>query len=302
MSESGKRPHIAVCICTYRRQEWLARLLGHLGRQETQGVFTYSVVVADNDAAGSARVVVEEFRAGGAVEVAYGIEPEKNIAAIRNKSLEMARGEWVAFIDDDEFPVPDWLLRLYRAACDFEAAGVLGPVRPHFEEGAPEWARRSGLYDRREYETGHVLPWRETRTGNVLFRSDILDEETPAFDEQFGTGGEDQDFFRRMIEKGKVFVWCNEAVVHETVPPIRWDKKTMVKRALLRGKNTLRHSDRKALGLVKSLVAVAGYALALPVLALVGKHLYMRYLIKACDHLGKLAAFLGVNPVEERVG
>ena len=105
-----------------------------------------------------------------------------------------------------------------------------------------------------------------------------------------------------MIERGHRFVWCNEAVAYETVPPIRWDKKIMMQRALLRGKNTLKHADIKFLGLLKSLLAVVAYGLALPFLALAGMHLFMRYLIKLCDHLGKLLAVLGINPVRERVG
>ena len=47
--------------------------------------------------------------------------------------------------------------------------------------------------------------------------------------------GEDQDFFRRMIDHGHVFIWCNEAVAYEVVPPIRWKRTFMLKRALLRG-------------------------------------------------------------------
>ena len=42
-------PHICVLICTYKRPQMLARLLDGLVSQDTGGLFTYSVVVADND-------------------------------------------------------------------------------------------------------------------------------------------------------------------------------------------------------------------------------------------------------------
>ena len=41
--------HIGVCVCTYKRPELLKRLLDGLRNQETGGLFTYSIVVADNE-------------------------------------------------------------------------------------------------------------------------------------------------------------------------------------------------------------------------------------------------------------
>ena len=55
-------PHICVCVCTYKRPLMLTRLLTELNRQETGGLFTYSIVVADNDEAKSAEPTVTEFR------------------------------------------------------------------------------------------------------------------------------------------------------------------------------------------------------------------------------------------------
>src|SRR5947199_8829379 len=56
-----EKPHISVCICTYKRPALLRRLLEELGRQETGGLFTFSIIVADNDASRSADAVVSRF-------------------------------------------------------------------------------------------------------------------------------------------------------------------------------------------------------------------------------------------------
>ena len=58
--------------------------------------------------------------------------------------------------------------------------------------------------------------------------------------------------------------------------------------------------EGKKLGVVKSLIAVSAYGIALPVLQLLGHHLFMKYLVKLCDHGGKLLGLLGLNPVRER--
>jgi hypothetical protein len=51
---------------------------------------------------------------------------------------------------------------------------------------------------------------------------------------------------------------------------------------------------------LKSLVAIPLYAVALPFLQVMGHHMFMRYLVKEGDHLGKMAAYLGINIVKQR--
>src|SRR6185436_2437484 len=100
-------PHISVCICTFRRLPFLRRLLAALAVQETGALFTYSVVVADNDPRQSAKPVVSDWSAAGStMQVSYCLEPRQNIALTRNKALEHANGDFIAFIDDDEWPTP----------------------------------------------------------------------------------------------------------------------------------------------------------------------------------------------------
>ena len=106
--------NISVCVCTYRRNESLEQLLRNLARQRTGGLFEYSIVVVDNDAGGHARETVTRIQAELRLDVTYSIEPERTIAAARNHTLQLARGNYVGIIDDDELPPPDWLLRMYE--------------------------------------------------------------------------------------------------------------------------------------------------------------------------------------------
>jgi len=144
------------------------------------------------------------------------------------------------------------------------------------------------------------MKWDECRTGNLLLRSEILDGITPPFEPEFDTGGEDMDFFLRMTSSGRIFVWCNEAIAYETVPPSRCTRSYMLKRALLRGRNILKLPVGRFRLLARSAVAVPIYSLALPAFLLLGQHWFMRYCVKLCDHLGRLLAVIGINPVVER--
>ena len=293
---NNETKHIGVCVCTYKRPELLKRLLRELAGQETGGLFTYSVVVVDNDQVRSAETVVSDFAATSTLPVTYFVEPVQNICMARNRAIENAAGDSIVFIDDDEFPDKRWLLMLYKAAERDDVDGVLGPVKSHFDEKPPDWVIGCKFFDRPGHPTGFVMWWTEGRTGNVLLKKRIFSPGEPPFDPSFHRGG-DTDFFRRMHLKGRVFIWCDEAVVYEVVPPSRWTRAFMLNRALLRGSITVKNPDFEMRSVGRSVVATAAYTVALPFALLMGQDRFMNLLVRLCDHLGKLLAFVGIDPI-----
>ena len=168
--ENPAMPHICVCLCTYRRRELLRRLLARLGKLKGDGeAFTLSCVVVDNDAQRSAADVVAAARAATNLEIVYDCEPERNFAAVRNRAVKISRGDFIAFIDDDEVPVnaSGWW-NFWRPVAIYECSGVLGPVRPYFDDPSPRWLVKSKICDRPEHPTGMSLNWDQTRSGNRL--------------------------------------------------------------------------------------------------------------------------------------
>ncbi len=299
MPESQQH-HVSVCICTFKRPALLERLLENLQKQRTDGLFTYSAVVADNDPAQSAQQLVAELASTSAVPLKYCSESQPNIALARNKAVQYAEGDFIAFIDDDEFPTEDWLWNLFKTCMALGVDGILGPVKPSFESEPPKWVKRGKFFDRPTFETGYKVNWDEARTGNVLFKREILNSVDIPFRSEFATAGEDVDFFRRMIEKGHTFVWCNEAVAYEVVPASRCTRSYLLKRALLRGSNFNKHPTDRFKNAAKSVIAVPCYTVALPFLALFGEHLFMKYLIKLLDHGSRLLAYVGLSAMTRR--
>jgi succinoglycan biosynthesis protein ExoM len=296
MTRTDKK-HISVCICTYKRASHLKKLLETLKTQETQGLFSYSVVVVDNDRERSGEPVVVECGKDSPVSIRYFLEPQQGIARARNKAVEQATGDFVAFIDDDEFPIAVWLLTLFTLCeTDQKIAGVLGPVKPYFDEEPPAWIVKGRFYDRRSYPTGMVIDWQKGRTGNVLIRRSVFDGDIEPFDPKYRTG-EDQDFFGRKIEKGFTFVWCDEAVAYEIVPPLRWSRKFIIKRTLLRGSLSPADRDFGLRQVLTSLVAVPAYAMVLPLAVILGQHRFMQCVEKLFYHVGRLLALAGINPI-----
>ena len=232
---------ISVCICTYRRPNRLGRLLSALKQQQgAPGIA--EVVIADNDAEGSARAVVEAARTGSPWPIHYHLQPQRGIARTRNTVIGAAGGDWLALIDDDELPEPDWLAQLWSTAQASEADGVLGPVFSETPDNAPAWIQRGEFYKRQSFASGSVVPPNNLITGNLLIRAACIRQEPGPFDESFNlTGGEDGDLMLRLRNRGARFVWCQEAAVSEDLDRHRLSLRWLLARSLRGGQNHARH-------------------------------------------------------------
>ena len=129
-------------------------------------------------------------------------------------------------------------------------------------------------------------------------KRDVFASDGPPFNVKFAAG-EDQDFFRRKIEEGRRFVWSSDAVVWEELPPARWKRTYFLRKAMLHGSYAARQPDCGAKSVMKSLVAVPLYTLALPFVLLAGQHRFMTLLVKLCDHVGKLLSLMRIRPFHD---
>lgn len=229
---------VVVTIATYQRPDMLAQLLKSL---QTEMNVSLRIVVVDNDPAGSARNVIQQF---GNVE--YVHEKKPGIVAARNAGLGHVRDEdYVVFVDDDEWVCDRWLKRLLDTAYDYSADAVVGPVLPVFPEGAPKWATEGYYFRRRRFATGKTLS--VAPTNNTLLRVDAMRRlSVPKFDERFSeTGGSDTEFFLRIAATGAKIVWCDEALAWEHVPRGRMTRKWVVRRQIrlgnVKGRLTAEH-------------------------------------------------------------
>jgi succinoglycan biosynthesis protein ExoM len=274
----------------------LKRTLESVCAQRTDGLFTYSVVVSDNDKGESGRSTAEEMASRSPVAVRYSVAAKQGIALARNNAVANATGDLVACIDDDEFAPNEWLLTLLNAIHRFGVDGVLGPVDPHFDDEAPRWVVKGGFYRRPVLPTGTVLTWKQCRTGNVLLKSELFAGDAQPFDPRC-LSGEDQDFFRRKIETGKTFVWCHEAPAREVVPAVRWKRSFLVKRALFRGIFAQRNHGFQPVRVLQALISAPVYAVILPIALFFGQANFMTCVFKLSFHIGRLCGLIGYNPI-----
>jgi succinoglycan biosynthesis protein ExoM len=291
--------HIAICIGTFRRPELLQHLLVAISQLQFRKMNRpeIDVIVVDNDASRGAEPVCR--LANYPWTIRYVCEPRRGIARVRNRAIaEADRAAFLAFIDDDEAPAPEWLDELLWAQSQFQADVVSGSVWPAFSAEVPAWIKTGGFFSRSLRPTGDVVDL--CSTNNVLIRRDTL-RSVPGFDEKFAfTGGEDTHFFLRVRRLGFRMVASQEAVVYEPISEGRANMAWILRRGYQSGNSWAlceRDLDPRlrvaVLRCLKAMVHITWGVLLLVSTAFFGKAKFVWSLKKICLGAGMLTAVMG---------
>ena len=218
----GEALSVSLAIATQRRPEGLAKAARSMFRQVGVELGKLELVIVDNDAAASARPVVDALAAEAPFPVRYVHEPASGVANARNAALAAASGDLIAFLDDDEEATPGWLAALLDAQRRFAADAVFGPVQAR----APPAIVRHREYLQRFFsregpaEAGVIAHY--YGCGDSLIRRAALPHPTrPFLAERNETGGEDDHLFGVMQRAGARFAWAPGALVYEDPVPAR---------------------------------------------------------------------------------
>ena len=222
---------VTVVICTYNRCDSLRETLRSLARQRLSSGLTLEVIVVDNNSQDKTRAVVEEMAKTLPWSVQYLFEARQGLSVARNTGLRAARGQVLAFIDDDVVVEPQWAQALWNCFAETRCDGVAGCVKPRWICPRPSWLSDElyGPIVRQELGTQR-LRWtardRFMLGANMAFRKDVF-EAIGLFKEELGRrgnaliGGEDLDLHERLMAAGKVIFYEPSAVAHHTVTPER---------------------------------------------------------------------------------
>lgn len=162
---------VVICAFTEERWEHLVQAITSLQQQSTPPLEI--IVVVDHN-----RALFERVRARFPTIVVCENTNARGLSGARNSGIAIARGEWVAFLDDDAQAPPDWLAQLEARYDTPNVVGVGGAIEPRFETARPAWLPREFDWVIGCTYVGmpeHVAPVRNLIGCNMAFRRDAFD-------------------------------------------------------------------------------------------------------------------------------
>ena len=287
---------VSVIVPTYKRPDGIRIALNSLIGQSA-GERPVEIIVADNDPRASAKAFVTDFAKTAPIEIIYKHVPEPGVSNARNGGLEVARGRFIAFLDDDMDALNGWLEELVAAALKYKAAITFGPAEalmPNKDDPlnpymAPFFSR---IADAPEGYIEKCLG-----TGGCLLDLSLCNMPSPAFNPIHNeTGGEDDALFHHLQNHGAKVAWAIKARSIEIVPASRATPDYMWKRNFAFGQGpTQEQADKGRAGIfgilkwmIVGAVQLCIYAPLYLALKMLGRPRYIHYHNKTAQALGKI--------------
>jgi GT2 family glycosyltransferase len=227
--DAAGRPMVSVVMCTRDRPESAITALRNLVALRYE---PFEVIVVDNAPSTDATREAVQAEFGGNPLVRYVAEPRPGLSCARNRGVQEAAADIVAFTDDDVEVDPWWIDGIARGFAEAPGvACVTGLIATaqlenesqlyfHLREGWGTACERR-LFDLTEHRDGSPLyPYSAGIFGagaNFAISRTVL-KELGGFDEALGAGtrsggGEDLDMFMRVILSGRSLVYEPSAIV-----------------------------------------------------------------------------------------
>ncbi len=130
-------PILTVAVCTWNRAALLEGALEALVGQANAP--SHEILVVDNGSRDHTGAVVQRW-ATRHPQITHIFEPRPGLSCARNAAIRRARGQFIAFTDDDVRAEPDWMARVLAAFERWPAASCVGgPVEPDWPAPVPAW-------------------------------------------------------------------------------------------------------------------------------------------------------------------
>ena len=170
---------ITVAICTYNRHEQLNGLLPRLLSDQTLPRDLYRIIIVDNsDETGARQSFSRQFSDLPSVSIIESTPP--GLSRARNVALEACATRYIAYLDDDASPKPEWLSAILRAFTTHDPAVVAGPIYPVWPHARPEWLPDKYVGCLTILDHGQSDRWLSRHEfaygANMAFKTDVLRE------------------------------------------------------------------------------------------------------------------------------
>jgi len=235
---------LTVAICSYNSAGLLPRLVEGLDRLESP--VDFEILIVDNNSTDDTRQVIEQLQRRVKRPLRYVLESEQGIPYARNRAIEESLGStYMAFIDADELPDPQWLIAACRGLREYDADCVGGRIRLDLRK-RPTWMTDSLLPFLGQIDHGN-LPLKVADgstpvwSGNVAYRTRLFAGGL-RFDTRYNRagsgigGGEDGILFRALLENNTAMRYEPEMSIVHLIPDFKLKRSYFLKLHYISGK------------------------------------------------------------------
>ena len=209
----------SVIVPTFNRAHLLADALRSICAVEYPSA-RYEIIVVDNGSSDDTKAVVARFDEGPEHTVRYVLEPQRGYQFACNRGAVVARGELLAYTDDDAEVTPGWLRALDAAYQGPHVGMAGGRVCVKWKTAPPSWVRGFGAFPELDYGPEPMtLSWPQTIFGaNLSIRKELLlhvggFNPSTSMDEEFVGDGE-TGLCRKVYAAGWTIAWAPQALVN----------------------------------------------------------------------------------------
>jgi len=222
-------PILSVILCTYNNADSLAVTLSQIAQCHVANPETIEVLVVDNNSGDHTSGVVETAQSVSSVSIKYCFEPKQGLSSARNHGVDVARGSYLLFTDDDADIPSNWLssylekVQLTNADCLFSRIEILWDRPPPWwfdERFNPYFVHLD--YGERQFQVDDFC--HEFFGKNFCCKKSVLGA-MGGFDEKLGrkggslAAGEETIIYKRLIDQGARVVYFPDAPVGHRLKP-----------------------------------------------------------------------------------
>ena len=230
--------NFTVIIVTYNRCQSLAKTLDSVCASSLPASSEWEALVVDNNSRDQTLQVVQDFSRRHPGRLRYLFEPNPGKSFGLNAGVLAARGDTLAFIDDDVTVEPSWLQNLTASLQSRKWAGAGGRILLDRNFSLPRWLALDGPCNMGGMLAGFDLgdkagELREAPYGtNMAFHKKMFEryglsrtDLGPSPNREIPRPNEDTEFGRRLLAAGERLWYEPSAVVHHPVPRERLNKQ-----------------------------------------------------------------------------
>jgi glucosyl-dolichyl phosphate glucuronosyltransferase len=217
-------PLISVVICTYNRATLLQMAVNSVLVQNINPE-KYEILVIDNCSTDNTRSVIEQLIAHNN-QIRYIFEENQGLSYARNRGWREARGQYVAYLDDDAKVPPEWLRVAEEICLNIKPAVFGGPYYAFYNNSKPKWFKDDYGSSVHGYVARSLRNDEYVSGGNMFIRRDLL-LQLDGFRSNLGMKGkkkgygEETNFFIRLRStiKDSVVFYDPKVFIYHLVRP-----------------------------------------------------------------------------------